>query len=84
MAINFLKDRIEVMEKYHQIEILRILRRYPEVKTNENNNGTFVNLTELSPEIIKDLEKYTDYVDEQQKLLKKVEKEKEQLEQAFF
>ena len=73
MAINILKERIEVMEKYHQIEILRILRRFPEVKTNENNNGTF-----------KDLEKYTDYVDEQQKLLKKVEKEKEQLEQAFF
>ena len=84
MAINILKERIEVMEKYHQIEILRILRRFPEVKTNENNNGTFVNLTELSPEITKDLEKYTDYVDEQQKLLKKVEKEKEQLEQAFF
>jgi hypothetical protein len=84
MAINILKERIEVMEKYHQIEILRILRRFPEVKTNENNNGTFVNLTELSSEIIKDLEKYTDYVDEQQKLLKKVEKEKEQLEQAFF
>ncbi len=79
-----LKDRIEVMEKYHQIEILRILRRFPEVKTNENNNGTFVNLTELSTEIIKELEKYTDYVDEQQKLLKKVETEKEEIEQAFF
>ncbi len=72
------------MEKYHQIEILRILRRFPEVKTNENNNGTFVNLTEISEEIIKELEKYSVYVDEQQKLLKKVEKEKEQLEQTFF
>jgi hypothetical protein len=84
MSMTNLKDRIEVMEKYHQIEILRILRRFPEVKTNENNNGTFVNLTELSTEIIKELEKYTDYVDEQQKLLKKVETEKEEIEQAFF
>jgi hypothetical protein len=84
MAINTLKDRIEHMEKYHQIEILRILNKFPEVKTNENNNGTFVNLTELSGEIIKELVKYTDYVDEQQKLLKKVEIEKEQLEQTFF
>jgi len=82
--MNALKERIENMEKYHQIEILRILSKFSDVKTNENNNGTFVNLTELSPEIIKDLEKYTDYVDEQQKLLKKVEKEKEQLEQNFF
>ena len=72
------------MEKYHQIEILRILNKFPEVKTNENNNGTFVNLTELSGEIITELVKYTDYVDEQQKLLKKVETEKEQLEQTFF
>jgi hypothetical protein len=84
MSIINLKDRIEVMEKYHQVEILRILRRFPEVKTNENNNGTFINLTEISAEIIKELEKYTDYVDEQQKLLKKVETEKEQIEQAFF
>jgi hypothetical protein len=72
------------MEKYHQIEILRILSKFTEVKTNENNNGTFVNLTELSPEIINELDKYTDYVDEQQKLLKKVETEKEQIEHTFF
>jgi hypothetical protein len=84
MSINTLKERIERMEKYHQIEILRILNKFEKVKTNENNNGTFVNLTELSPEIIKELEKYTDYVDEQQKLLKKVETEKEQIEQTFF
>lgn len=83
-SINTLKNRIENMEKYHQIEILRILNKFDEVKTNENNNGTFVNLTELSLEIIKELEKYTDYVDEQQKLLKKVETEKEQIEQTFF
>jgi len=84
MSINALKDRIEHMEKYHQIEILRILTKFNSVKTNENNNGTFVNLTELAPEIIHELEKYADYVDEQQKLLKKIETEKEQLEQTFF
>jgi len=81
---NVLKDRIESMDKYHQIEILRILNKFSEIKKNENNNGTFINLTELSLEVIKELEKYTDYVDEQQKLLKKIETEKEQLEQNFF
>ena len=84
MSVNTLKERIERMEKYHQIEILRILNKFSNVKTNENNNGTFVNLTELTPDIIKELEKYTDYVDEQQKLLKKVETEKEEIEQTFF
>jgi hypothetical protein len=81
---NVLKDRIENMDKYHQIEILRILNKFSEIKKNENNNGTFINLTELSLEVIKELEKYTDYVDEQQKLLKKIENEKDKLEQTFF
>ena len=81
---NILKERIEHMDKYHQIEILRILSKFSEIKKNENNNGTFINLTELSPEVIKELEKYTDYVDEQQKLLKKIENEKDKLEQNFF
>ena len=81
---NVLKDRIESMDKYHQIEILRRLNKFSEIKKNENNNGTFINLTELSQEVIKELEKYTDYVDEQQKLLKKIESEKEELEQTFF
>ena len=84
MSINALKERIERMEKYHQIEILRILSKFAEVSTNENNNGTFVNLTELSEDIIKELNKYADYVDEQQKLLKKIEKEKEKIEQTFY
>jgi hypothetical protein len=82
--MDALKERIERMEKYHQVEILRILSKFSEVKTNENNNGTFVNLTELSQEIINELAKYTDYVDEQQKLLKKIETEKDAIEQTFF
>lgn len=84
MALNILKDRIEHMEKYHQIEILRILHKFSSVTTNENNNGTFVNLTELSEEVILELEKYTDYVEKQQLLLKQVENEKNKLEQHFF
>lgn len=84
MFRNTLKERIERMDKYHQIEILRILNKWTEIKKNENNNGTFINLTELSDEIIKELEKYTEYVDEQQKLLKTIETEKKQLEQNFF
>jgi hypothetical protein len=84
MSKNILKERIETMSKYHQVEVLRILNKFPSVKTNENNNGTFINLTEQSPDVIKSLEKYADYVDEQQKQLKSVEKEKEIIEQNFF
>jgi hypothetical protein len=84
MALNGLKERIENMPKYHQIEVLRILSKLPSVKTNENNNGTFVNLTEQSSEVITELHKYANYVDEQQKQLKKIETEKEEIEQHFF
>jgi hypothetical protein len=84
MSANLLKNRIENMSKYHQIEVLRILNSLPSVKINENNNGTFVNLTEQSEDVIDKLNKYADYVDEQQKQLKKVENEKEEIEQHFF
>lgn len=84
LDINALKQRIESMSKYHQIEVLRLLSKLPSVKINENNNGTFVNLTEQTPEVINQLIKYANYVDEQQQQINKIENEKEQLEQTFF
>jgi len=81
---NSLKERIETMSKYHQIEVLRLLNKLPSVTINENNNGTFVNLTEQTTEVIGQLVKYANYVDEQQQQLNKIENEKEKLEQTFF
>jgi len=79
-----LKETIESMSKYHQIEVLRILNKTKNVTLNENNNGTFVNLTELSPDIINELENYINYVNEQQNSLKIIENEKDKIEQTFF
>ena len=86
MSINLmkLKETIEAMSKYHQIEALRILNKNKNVVLNENKNGTFINLSELSPEIINDLECYITYVNEQQNNLKIFENEKDKIEQAFF
>ena len=72
------------MSKYHQIEVLRILDKEKEVNKNENNNGTFINLTEQSEQIIKLLETYADYVDEQQKQFNKIEDDKEELRKGYF
>ena len=83
-SINILKELIEKMSKYHQIEVLRILTNTPEVKLNENNNGTFINLSEQPIDILNKLEKYANYVDEQQKHLKSIEIEKDEIEQNFF
>ena len=79
-----LKECIEKMSKYHQIEILRKLTKMPEVCTNENNNGTFINLTEQSDSVISVLENYTIYVKEQQEQLNYIEKEKDHIKETFF
>jgi len=83
-SLKELKERIEKMPKYHQIEILRILSECGNVCLNENNNGTFVNLTEQPEDIIEKLEHYSKYVDEQQSELACIEDQKEKLEQTFF
>lgn len=77
-TIHFLKESIEQMPKYHQIEILRILKSNL-VYLNENNNGTFVNMTELDDKSIELLENYTKYVKEQQTYISKIENEKDRL-----
>lgn len=77
-SINILKETIEQMSKYHQIEILRILNSNF-VYLNENNNGTFVNLTELDDKSIQLLENYAKYVIEQQTHISKIEQEQDRL-----
>ena len=84
LRIQSIKERIENMTKYHQIEVLRLLNKEESVNKNENSNGTFINLTEQSESIILLLEKYTNYVDEQQKQFNKIEDDKEELRKDFF
>tara|TARA_Y100001958_G_scaffold25047_1_gene15674 strand:- start:3527 stop:3817 length:291 start_codon:yes stop_codon:yes gene_type:complete len=79
-----LKNTIENMSKYHQLEILRILSSDSDVCINENKNGTFINLTEQKAEIIEQLKKYCIYVEEQQKSLEYQEKEKQRLQNTYF
>ena len=82
--LQVLKERIEQMSKGHQIDVLRLLLNVEGVHCNENNNGTFVNLTSQSAAVILALEKYVNYVNDQQTNLSAVECEKERIEQMFF
>jgi hypothetical protein len=79
-----LKNSIENMTKYHQIEILRKLSNHKDVCINENNNGTFINLTEQTENIINILETYSVYVKEQQEQLNEQETEKNIIKQTYF
>ena len=51
---------------------------------SENNNGTFVNLSELNEDLINKLEDYIKYFHEQQNNLFQIEKEKINLKNEFF
>ena len=55
-----IKETIELMNKCHQVEILKILKK-ESITMSENNNGLFINLTNLKEPIILELEKYINF-----------------------
>lgn len=79
-----IKDTIERMEKCHQIEVLKIFYSEKINSINENNNGVFINLVDISDNIIQKLEEYIIYVDKQQKHLFNIEQQKITIENNFF
>lgn len=82
--LNYLRDTIEGMNKYNQIEILRILNKYKQVTLNENKNGIYINLTDLEPYILAEVSEFVSYTSSQEKILLSNEKEKEMYKQKYF
>jgi len=82
--LNYIKQKIEVMDKKDQINILKLFKESSSVILNENQNGTFINITELDEKIKIELKKYINYVDVQKNILEKDEVKKTELEEAFF
>jgi hypothetical protein len=76
-TLNHIRENIESMSKFNQIEVLRILTKHKDVIINENKYGIHINLSELDNSIIKELDVYINYVTTQEILLNNVEKEKE-------
>lgn len=81
--LHNIKEVIEQMDKCHQIEILKIFVNNSSV-ISENNNGTFINLTDLEEDIINKLEDYIKFVNKQDDQLLNVEKEKAIIKREFF
>tara|TARA_Y100000816_G_C26103092_1_gene585179 strand:+ start:2747 stop:3034 length:288 start_codon:yes stop_codon:yes gene_type:complete len=79
-----LKKRIERMSKYHQVEVLRILKNIDNITVSENKNGSFINLTEVPESGLNQLDAYVAYVDEQHDTLTEIEKEKHRIADTFF
>ena len=82
--LNYIRETIENMNKFNQIEVLRILNKYTEVTLNENKYGIHINLSELKKEILDELNVYIKYVNTQEIALNKIEKQKEEYKNIYF
>jgi len=80
----FLKDKIEKMTKTQQLDILRILKKNPAIKLNENKSGIFVNISFLPKESIEEIEKYVKYIGDQESELNLLENQKQEFKNTFF
>jgi len=82
--LNYIREKIETMNKFNQVEILRIMKTHKDVILNENKYGIHINLSELSEEIINELNIYIKYVNEQEITFNSVEKQKEDYKNMYF
>ena len=82
--LNYIRETIENMNKFNQIEVLRILNKHSDVTLNENKYGIHINLSELRKEILDEMNIYIKYVNTQEITLNKVEKQKEDYKNTYF
>jgi len=79
-----IRDSIETMTKFNQVEVLRILSKHDCVTLNENKYGVHINLTDLTKNIVNELKIYINYVNTQEINLNSIEKQKEDFKNIYF
>jgi len=82
--LNYLRESIENMNKFNQIEVLRIFNNHKDVTLNENKYGIHINLSELKKEVLDELSIYVKYVNTQETTLNVVEQKKEDYRNTYF
>ena len=82
--LQTMRDTIELMPKFNQVEILRILTKNSDVTINENKYGIHINLSDLNQPLIEELKIYIRYVKSQELQLDQTEKQKESFKNTYF
>jgi hypothetical protein len=82
--LNYLRESIENMNKFNQVEVLRIFNNHKDVTLNENKYGIHINLTELNKKVLDELFMYVKYVKTQETTLNAVEQTKEDYRNTYF
>ena len=80
--LEALKTKIETLNKFHQVEILKILSKNL-CKLNENKSGIFVNMSFLQQDVIDELTKYIDYIDDQNETFQTIEYQKDEFKNTL-
>ena len=78
-----IKNKIENLNKKHQLEILKIISKL-NISYSENNNGIFFNLSGLNNSEISEISNYISYVSDQEESLQHLEDVKNELSETFF
>jgi len=82
-SLKMLRDNIEALPVFHQIEVLRILYKN-HITFSENKNGVFLNLSYVNLEVIHKISEYVTFVQNQESQMCEFEKKKMTLSNQYF
>jgi len=82
-SLKILRDNIEALPNFHQVEILRILYKN-HITFSENKNGVFLNLSYVNLDVIHKLNEYVTFVHNQENQMCEFEKKKMTLSNQYF
>ena len=82
-SLKMLRDNIESLPNFHQIEVLRILYKN-HITFSENKNGVFLNLSYVNLEVIHKINEYVTFVQNQESQMCEFEKKKMTLSNQYF
>jgi hypothetical protein len=77
-------SRIEKLEPKHHVVIGAILKKDDSIKFNENQTGVMINTSMISEQSVQEITKFLSYIEEQEKILHKIETKKEEMKQEYF
>jgi len=79
-----MRETIEKMNKFNQVEILRLLVEDKTVIINENKNGIHINLSQVDNKTLIKLFEFIKYVNNQESYLNDIEQQKETYKNTYF
>ena len=81
--LNTLRKKIEDLQSSAHFEIFKVIKKY-DIPFNENSNGIFINMSNMTTTCITELTTHLKWLDEQKSFLQKDEEVKNEYRENFF